>query len=239
MGKKGGREENTEEGLPEKNTCEGWHGVCYTNARSLNVRLPAPSRLGGFKLLKTRMHMKTILSTKQAASELLKDTNARWSWEGAVALVEYIEQIEEDTGEEIELDVVALRCEWSEYRSAMEAARVYGWSEETEWDALWERVRARILERSTVSSVWLDQARLVDVHEGCAVIEFGSESALGFWNAKQEALASIISQVHGAPLELSFRVTGADEREAAALQWLEDRTEVLSLPSGWVVVRNF
>jgi hypothetical protein len=222
----------------KKNPCDGWHGLCYTSTRSLAHEAARPLRLGGLKT-KTRMHMKIILSTSQAADILLQDKNARWSYDGARALVEHLEQWEEETGEELELDVVELRCDWSEYKSAMEAARIYGWTEETEWDGLWERVRARILERSPVSSVWLDQTRLVDVYEGRAVVEFGSESALSFWDAKTDALASIVSQVHGAPLELAFRVSGADEREAAALQWLEDRTEVLSLPSGGVVVRNF
>ena len=237
MGKKGGREENTEEGLPEKNTCEGWHGVCYTSTRT-SKRGVRPLRLGGLKT-KTRMHMKIILSTSQAADLLLQDKRANWSYDGANALVRHLEHWEAESGEELELDVVELRCDWSEYKSAMEAARDFGWTEETEWDGLWERVRARVRERSPLVSVWIDQARLVDVHEGRAVIEFGSESACSFWTAKQDALASIVSQVHGAPLELAWRVAGADEREAAALQWLEDRTEVLSLPSGGVVVRKF
>jgi hypothetical protein len=37
-----------------------------------------------------------------------------FSYEGAKALFEYLEQYEEDTGEELELDVIALCCEYSE-----------------------------------------------------------------------------------------------------------------------------
>jgi hypothetical protein len=37
-----------------------------------------------------------------------------FSYEGAKALFEYLEQYEEDTGEELELDVIALCCEYTE-----------------------------------------------------------------------------------------------------------------------------
>lgn len=37
-----------------------------------------------------------------------------FSYEGAKALFEYLEQYEEDTGEELELDVISLCCEYTE-----------------------------------------------------------------------------------------------------------------------------
>lgn len=61
--------------------------------------------------------MKTTLSTYQIADALKTDENANWSWNGAKALAEYLEQLEEDTGEEMELDVCAIRCEFSESTS--------------------------------------------------------------------------------------------------------------------------
>ena len=48
-----------------------------------------------------------------------------FSYEGMQALFDYLEQIEEDTGEEIELDVIALCCDYSE-ASWEEIARDYG-----------------------------------------------------------------------------------------------------------------
>jgi len=74
--------------------------------------------------------MKTTLSTTEAAEILIADTCARWSRAGAFALVEYLEQLEEDTGEEMEFDRVAIRCDFSEYDSALDAAEDYGWSRE-------------------------------------------------------------------------------------------------------------
>ena len=66
--------------------------------------------------------MKTTLSTYQAANLLSADTTAGWSRSGALALVEYLVQLEEDTGSDIEFDAVAIRCDYSEYESALQAA---------------------------------------------------------------------------------------------------------------------
>ena len=46
--------------------------------------------------------------------------NDHFSYEGKKALFEYIEEYEESTGEEIELDVVALCCEYVEYENIAE-----------------------------------------------------------------------------------------------------------------------
>jgi hypothetical protein len=70
--------------------------------------------------------MKATLSTSQAADLLKADSNARWSRAGAYALVEHLEQLEQDCGTEIEFDVVAIRCDFSEYGSALEAANDKG-----------------------------------------------------------------------------------------------------------------
>ncbi len=61
--------------------------------------------------------MKTTLNTSDIAHALKSDGNAAWSWNGARALAEYLEQLEEDTGEEMEMDVCAIRCDFSESTS--------------------------------------------------------------------------------------------------------------------------
>jgi hypothetical protein len=66
--------------------------------------------------------MKTTLSTSQAVRLLLSDTNANWSPAGARALIEYLEDFESSQDVELELDIVALRCDYSEYDSALQAA---------------------------------------------------------------------------------------------------------------------
>jgi hypothetical protein len=69
--------------------------------------------------------MKTLLNTYDVANALAKDEYANWSQNGALALAEYLEEYEESTGEELELDPVAIRCEFSEYESVNEAAARY------------------------------------------------------------------------------------------------------------------
>ena len=61
--------------------------------------------------------MKKTLTTYDIAHELLQDANADWTRAGAFALAEHLEQYEEETGEEMELDVVAIRCDFSEHSS--------------------------------------------------------------------------------------------------------------------------
>jgi hypothetical protein len=70
--------------------------------------------------------MKATLTTSQAAAMLKADTSANWSHAGARALIEHLEQLEEDTGTEMELDAVAIRCDYSEHESALQAANEYG-----------------------------------------------------------------------------------------------------------------
>ena len=59
--------------------------------------------------------MKTTINFYDFRAAFRKcDRMENFSYEGQQALFDYIEQIEEDTGEEIELDVIALCCDFSE-----------------------------------------------------------------------------------------------------------------------------
>jgi len=61
------------------------------------------------------------LSTYDIADRLLRDSNACWTRAGAFALAEYLQELEDSTGETMELDVVAIRCDFSEWPSAVDA----------------------------------------------------------------------------------------------------------------------
>ena len=74
------------------------------------------------------------ISTDEAIKLLKEDDNADWSWSGAEALVEYLEDLENSLGESIAFDRVAIRCEYSEYSSALEAAQDYGFIPEDDED---------------------------------------------------------------------------------------------------------
>ena len=49
-----------------------------------------------------------------------------FSYDGLKALFEYLEEFEDGTGEEVELDVIALCCEYAEYDSLKEYNDDYG-----------------------------------------------------------------------------------------------------------------
>ena len=68
--------------------------------------------------------MKITLFTHEIADHLYRDReNNAFSWKGCQALAEYLEEREE--GEDQELDVIAIRCTYSEYGSATEAVGNY------------------------------------------------------------------------------------------------------------------
>jgi len=69
--------------------------------------------------------MKITLNTYQIADELKRDTCARWSYNGSLALAEYLEEYEDSTGEEMELDLCSIRCDFSEHSSLLEWAHDY------------------------------------------------------------------------------------------------------------------
>ena len=67
------------------------------------------------------------LTRNEAVDMLMNDQYGGWSYEGAAAMVECIEAMEEESGQSREFDAVAIRCDWSEYASAQDAAREFGW----------------------------------------------------------------------------------------------------------------
>lgn len=58
-------------------------------------------------------------------------TKREFSRAGLQALFDYIGQIESETGEQIELDVIALCCDYTEYQSIEDFRRDYGDAYET------------------------------------------------------------------------------------------------------------
>lgn len=53
------------------------------------------------------------------------DRKDKFTYEGKQVLFDYLEQLGEDTGEPIELDVIALCCDYTEYKTAWEAMEQY------------------------------------------------------------------------------------------------------------------
>ena len=68
--------------------------------------------------------IKTI-NESEFIDSLLKDDYASWTYDGARALYEYLTDLEEDIGEQIKFDRVALRCDFSEYNNLEEILSQY------------------------------------------------------------------------------------------------------------------
>jgi len=58
--------------------------------------------------------MKHTLDHYEIVNALLNDKNASWTRLGAKALAYELEEYEDSTGEELEFDIVAIRCDWNE-----------------------------------------------------------------------------------------------------------------------------
>jgi len=58
--------------------------------------------------------MKHTLNHYEIVNALFNDENACWTRQGAHALADALEEYEESTGEELEFDIVAIRCDWNE-----------------------------------------------------------------------------------------------------------------------------
>jgi len=69
--------------------------------------------------------MKKTISFYEFQNEFQDCRPDNFSYDGLKALFDYLEDYAENCDIEIELDVIAICCEFSEYDSAMEAAKNY------------------------------------------------------------------------------------------------------------------
>jgi len=97
-----------------------------------------------------------------------------FSYDGLTALFEYFEELEAGMGEEIEFDMVAICCDYSEYDSAEEAA------------------------------------------EECGYVAVGDDDNDGLDETER-----------------------SEADRDAAIEWLEDRTTVIRLDKGGVIIQQF
>lgn len=109
--------------------------------------------------------MKTTLNTYDITDALRRDENAAWTYAGAQALAEYLEEYEESTGEELEFDVVAIRCDFSEYSSLEDWVNDYGLQEDSLDDAHEER-------EDNIRSFIRDNGQLIEFEGGIIVSSF-------------------------------------------------------------------
>ena len=66
--------------------------------------------------------MKDTITSYQFSDAMIEQG---FSYEGTKALFEYFEQYEQDTGEQMEFDPVAIRCDFDEYESLEDVKQNY------------------------------------------------------------------------------------------------------------------
>ena len=66
--------------------------------------------------------MKDTITAHQFSDTMIEQG---FSYEGTKALFEYFEQYEQDTGEQMEFDPVAIRCDFDEYESLEDVKQNY------------------------------------------------------------------------------------------------------------------
>lgn len=71
------------------------------------------------------MNVVRNLTSWDIAGELMDDQYSSWSRDAAYGIADYLLNLADDLGENIEFDVVAIRCEFSEY-DAEELIADYG-----------------------------------------------------------------------------------------------------------------
>ena len=101
--------------------------------------------------------MKTTVSESEFRDAFRNIRPDNFSYAALGELYQWLEQYEDDTGEEIELDVIALCCEYSLYASALEAVQELCDTEEvtTEEEAL-EHLR--------------DHTTVIEVDDGTVIV---------------------------------------------------------------------
>lgn len=71
--------------------------------------------------------MKQTLSHSEATRMIYEVYDHQFSYAAAHALAGYYEDLEDEMGEEIEIDPVAIACEWDEYGDGDELLEAYGY----------------------------------------------------------------------------------------------------------------
>ncbi len=70
--------------------------------------------------------MKQTINEYQFTEAFKRIRPNNFSYEGLKALFEWFEELENDTGEEMELDVIAICCEFTEYENLKQYNDEYG-----------------------------------------------------------------------------------------------------------------
>ena len=102
------------------------------------------------------MAITITLTADQLAREIFDDQNACWSVDGAQGLAEYLTDLTDDIGD-TELDLVGIRCEYSEYTWKGLADAYSNVFTAADGDVLWAGnliERLQVLEDYDIDAIW-------------------------------------------------------------------------------------
>ena len=91
----------------------------------------------------------------------------QFSRSALVELFEYLEGLDRESGSEMELDVIALCCDWTEYADAIEAAEAYGWKS----DNVGDDEKADVSDRKALEYL-NDETTVLEFAGGVLVLNF-------------------------------------------------------------------
>lgn len=120
------------------------------------------------RLPKRKKSMKTTVSLFDFQDAFLKSETYKnnFTIDGLNALFDYFEDYENSTGEDIDFDMVAICCEYSEYASAIEAVAYYNGAVEENKDFDDE-------DKEKAALAWLeDKTQVIIFEKGVIVANF-------------------------------------------------------------------
>jgi len=95
--------------------------------------------------------MNITLNTNEVANQLRQDQYASYSYKGSIALAEYLEELEESIGEPMELDIVAIRCDFTEHESLIDAVQSYFMNYREEFGIVYENPLTNEIEENSAT----------------------------------------------------------------------------------------
>lgn len=98
------------------------------------------------------------------------DRENNFSREALEALFNYLEEYEQDTGEDLELDVIGLCSDFTEYGTAVDAAADYGFTSELEAED-YEDAESYEDAKESEAREWLEDRTIVINFDGGLIIQ--------------------------------------------------------------------
>ena len=116
--------------------------------------------------------MKTDVSLSDFRDAFMSIRPNNFSYAGLESLYEWFIDYEDNCGEETELDVIAICCDFSEYKTAMECAQEYGYEEVVDSEPYGSVDLVEVAELEEKQAIeWLNDRTIVMVFDGGIIVQ--------------------------------------------------------------------